>query len=436
MKSTLIDIKVLAKKMPILNSINLNLCVSCKATQLACGLSFCPLVKAMDLYPSQEGKIETISLDGTMFGPSSQIFVGSQGYPKVLSGPMTSLNPDHELARFASKPSEWTELSFKEIIDLRFNLLRGKKETYVQPKRNIDSLNTKEKLHEVTLSVSPVEIESNFAKLSSFGFKITPDIQPMGPSGFLNSFELTSNAKIPKKVDSIIHDEINSTMQIYELYQSDYDIYYLQGLLSSGVTGLKEKSKIVPTRWSITAVDDMLGKELIPQLKHKPTINNIELRQANLLGNYYTVILMPGGFNYENIEAWMPGSVFMLSVDEANISIEREGFKKNEYYKGRTKYSKQAGGYYAARLPVLEHLVERNRQAKVLVIREITPAYLIPVGVWEVREGMRIAMRSLPILFNDKEELEKYLVEKMHYNPQIYFNMSYNFTHTSLTDFF
>jgi hypothetical protein len=50
-----------------------------------------------------------------------------------------------------------------------------------------------------------------------------------------------------------------------------------------------------------------------------------------------------------------------------------------------------AGAYYAARLGVLEHLVDRGRQAKCLVLREVTDAYWAPVGVWQVREGVRNA---------------------------------------------
>jgi hypothetical protein len=40
---------------------------------------------------------------------------------------------------------------------------------------------------------------------------------------------------------------------------------------------------------------------------------------------------------------------------------------------------------------VLEHLAERDRQAKALVLREVTDEYWAPVGVWQVREGVRAA---------------------------------------------
>jgi hypothetical protein len=72
-----------------------------------------------------------------------------------------------------------------------------------------------------------------------------------------------------------------------------------------------------------------------------------------------------------------------------------------EPYSGRTKYASEvAGGYYAGRLGVLEHLERMKRQAAALIVREITPDYWCPVGVWQVREGIRAAMNTTPARFD------------------------------------
>ena len=65
----------------------------------------------------------------------------------------------------------------------------------------------------------------------------------------------------------------------------------------------------------------------------------------------------------------------------------------------KKQYSSLAGGYYAARLAVLEHLAGQGRQAGVLAVREISEAYWAPLGVWVVREVARKAMRSPPARF-------------------------------------
>jgi hypothetical protein len=60
-----------------------------------------------------------------------------------------------------------------------------------------------------------------------------------------------------------------------------------------------------------------------------------------------------------------------------------------------------AGAYFAAKLGVLEYLNKMKIQAGVVILREIRPEYAIPVGVWQVREGIREAMKKAPIFADD-----------------------------------
>ena len=55
-----------------------------------------------------------------------------------------------------------------------------------------------------------------------------------------------------------------------------------------------------------------------------------------------------------------------------------------------------AGAYFAAKLGVSEYLLKNKIQSGVLIFREIRPEYAIPVGVWQVREGIREAMKQKP----------------------------------------
>ena len=57
-----------------------------------------------------------------------------------------------------------------------------------------------------------------------------------------------------------------------------------------------------------------------------------------------------------------------------------------------------AGAYFAAKLGVAEYLVAKNIQAAVLVLREIRPEYAVPVGVWQIREAVRAAMKKEPLI--------------------------------------
>ncbi len=63
-----------------------------------------------------------------------------------------------------------------------------------------------------------------------------------------------------------------------------------------------------------------------------------------------------------------------------------------------------AGAYFAAKLGVLEYLTSKKLQAGVVILREIRPEYAIPVGVWQVREGVRQAMKETPSIAHDFNE--------------------------------
>ena len=60
-----------------------------------------------------------------------------------------------------------------------------------------------------------------------------------------------------------------------------------------------------------------------------------------------------------------------------------------------------AGAYFAAKLAVAEYLFKNQIQAGVMILREIRPEYAIPVGVWQVREGIREAMKNKPVIGDD-----------------------------------
>ncbi len=59
------------------------------------------------------------------------------------------------------------------------------------------------------------------------------------------------------------------------------------------------------------------------------------------------------------------------------------------------------GCYYASMLATLEYLKSIKRQATAILLREIYPDFKIPVGVWFVRESVRVMFNSPPVLKTD-----------------------------------
>ena len=98
------------------------------------------------------------------------------------------------------------------------------------------------------------------------------------------------------------------------------------------------------------------------------------------------------------MEAWYPGTVWNPSGQHIVM------YSDWEPYEGRTTYASIGGCYYAARLAVCELLAKERRQATVIVLREAHPGYIMPVGVWQVRENVRNAMRQTPLKYNTLDE--------------------------------
>ncbi len=94
------------------------------------------------------------------------------------------------------------------------------------------------------------------------------------------------------------------------------------------------------------------------------------------------------------MEAWYPGTVWNPNGSSVAIYSDWEGNN------GRTTYAAIGGCYYSARLAVCELLLKERRQATAIVLREARPGYIMPIGVWQVRENVRNAMRQKPYKFN------------------------------------
>jgi hypothetical protein len=116
--------------------------------------------------------------------------------------------------------------------------------------------------------------------------------------------------------------------------------------------------------------------------------------------------MAPLSWSYELVEAWYPGTTW--NPDGKNIVI----FSDHEMFEGRTTYPDIGGCYFASRLAVAEKLLAERRQATVIVLRESHPGYIVPAGVWNVRESVRNAMKNPPMKFSNLRDSIKYVSSK------------------------
>lgn len=347
-----------------------------------CGHPYCPLLQKISIQaPVQE------RLSEDMYGPSQSIFVGWHNYPNVYVGPMTSLC--EERTPLLDNPGLWYGRNFDDIIEMRSLLVRSK-----QGHSIFERSGFMEDVQDIALSVRPVDVETRFERKPSMSMSFSPISQPVGPSGMLKELKVTSNPKIPRRVYGVIDDDLTASEALCSLYQSDCDVYYLSNVMSSGVVGSQEGRRMVPTRWSITAVDDIVCKHLMGEIRGFPSVNEFLVYSNTYLENHFEILLLPGSWEFEQFEAWAPKTLWTQGFTKPVIVEEHEGFS------GRSDYAlNEGGGYYAGRLGVAEALHRMRRQARAVVFREIYDSYVMPVGVWEVRENVRKAMQNQPVKF-------------------------------------
>jgi len=353
-------------------------CITCKGRGL-CGRPVCPILRRLEetvALPKLGRRIEGMS--------PPEVFVGRHGYPLVRAGPM--------LPAGESPVQPGLEMDIGEIISARSALVRSETKIVIKEAESPGSLLAS--MQEIALSAAPVSTEVSFCRPPQSRMAFDGILSPSGPSGELEKMQITGNPVIPRKVDQIAEDkDANAAVAASELYASGIGTDHISRMLSLGLLG--KKRKLVPTRWSITASDDMIGKHLKEIVLDQPQIKDCYLFTGQALGNHFEILLLPRPFSFELVEIWMARSVW---AEEGFIGGDREDAT------AKKEYSSLAGGYYAARLAVLEHMAGKGRQAAVLAVREISEAYWAPLGVWVVREVARAAMRSQPVRYSSLAE--------------------------------
>ncbi len=367
------------------------LCIQCRGAKLLCGKPACPVI--MRAYAAQKttrligGRLE---LEGS--SPPS-VFVGRSGYPRVAIGPLVP--PIVGDTSLLDTPELWTGRSVQEIVEFRSQLVRGMHFVDVHDVEARDKV--VERTRELALAARPALVDAVFRKRPSGRVVLDDEVQPFGPSAPLVGFEL-ENVRLDERLEKKLLDtDAPARAALSELYRDGTLVSQLQRAFSVGAFGDKRRRRFVPTRWSITAVDSILGEQLMDRTRNAPTINEYRIYETYDLDTRWVILMLPTSWRYELIEAWYPETTWNPFGSQVVVMGDAE------FYGGRKAYASIGGCYYAARLAANELLTSERRQAGVIVLRETHPGYVMPVGVWNVREHVRRALRGAPRKFDSIE---------------------------------
>ncbi len=350
-------------------------------------------------------KFKTINLLGkeSVSGSSPpDVFIGSFGYPNVYVGPM--IPPTYGDTSLLSSPEEWVGKSIENIVEYRSSLVRCMYKTKVD---NVENGKVENIIKELALSDKFMYADATLKNRPEMKLSFDENSQPFGPSAMLKEVEIGVGSTNTKIENAYSDTSMNAKDAILELYKKGVRVSRIQKALSAGILGVGSSRKFVPTRWSITAVDDSLGKANLSVVKELDPIDSYRVYYLNALDNRWVIIMAPTSWCYELVEAWYPHTTWNTSNE--NIEI----FSSSELYNGRKGYAEIGGCYYAARLAVSEVLGNEKKQAGVAILRESHPGYILPVGVWNVREHVRKALREMPQRFSTLEETFNYAFSKL-----------------------
>ena len=234
------------------------------------------------------------------------VFVGRIGYPYVYAGPLVP--PIQEDTSLYDLPEFWFGKTIDDIVSFRSMLIRGKHRVHVR--RFEEAGKIIEKTRELALAINPVDVELMLKKKPRGFLLLDDEVQPFGPSAPIRDLRL-GNTRWDHQIEKAYSDtDLKAAEAVMELYGKGVLVTKIQRAFSVGAFGVKPNRRMVPTRWSITAVDSILSKDLMEKVKIFPEINEYRVYESRYLDNLFEVLMIPSTWSYEAIEAWYPGTVW------------------------------------------------------------------------------------------------------------------------------
>src|SRR3989344_1144721 len=345
-----------------------------------CGKGRCPVCARSNAIYRVKGSMDKKEFTSDAVAP----FVGRYGYPNINVGILAPPEQSEESWLFDA-PKHWASENYEipKIVDFRSSLLNSRYNVNIKKKINLIELS-----QDIAMSSKPVDVDIQLSEKPSFRLNLDYHMAPTGPNAKLKKAKITEDPKIHTNVYKVFDDiDLKANDAINYLYENDFDENFLSRILSVWTLGLKKDRKLVPTRWSLTATDDIIGKNLIKEIKDFSEVNSYYSFFGNYLGNYYLILMFPEVWSYELFETYVP--------QNWNFSRPLRYSTDYESSYGRKEYAfGTVGGYYTVRLAILEKLKEMKKQASVLALRFITDEYSMPLGVWVTREAARKTMSS------------------------------------------
>ena len=245
---------------------------------------------------------KAVSIDHFSGSSPPEIFVGRYGYPQVNTGILSPT--EYGQTEILSSPEIWHEkkLPINSVLQLRKQLIYGRFQSNIKI-----PLNEKNKflpvMQEVAMTHKSISTEFTLKKPISAHKEQDSRVPLINNATPISSVVLQENAQVKPKIDYLVNDtDVKSKVAMLELEKSGISNSSIIKILSAGLLGLKKNRTLVPTRWSITAVDDTLSKNKLEKIRFNKQISDFQVFTAEYVGNHYEFLLLPSQWSFEVIE--------------------------------------------------------------------------------------------------------------------------------------
>ena len=266
-----------------------------------CGKGKCPICARRNAIFRVKNTIDKEEFTSDAVAP----FVGRFGYPNINVGILAPPEQSNDSWLYDA-PKYWSAENYEipRIVGFRSSLLNSRYSINIKKRIKLLDLS-----QDIAMSSKPVDVDIQLVEKPKFRLNIDSHMAPTGPNAKLKKAQITENPKIHTKVYKVFEDiELKASEAVSYLYENNFDENFLSRILSVGTLGLKKDRKLVPTRWSITATDDIIGKNLINEIKDFSEVNSYHACFGNYLGNHYLILMFPEVWSYELFETYVPSN--------------------------------------------------------------------------------------------------------------------------------
>ncbi|MCA9486085.1 hypothetical protein H6501_03425 [Candidatus Woesearchaeota archaeon] len=343
-----------------------------------------------ELYREIKNYSKTLAPTKALQGYPASALVGEKHYPFVQTHSVSTEEKEDNYQNNA----QLVKKSYAEII--RFKAKHLLASSQQNPVQNIKT-SLLDELQTIYKGKRPVQMETTFAKEIQFNKIFVSKVAGLsGAQNPIADLKASENSPTSKLLEKFTQEDIKAREAMLSLYRKGVNETQIIELLSLGSFGINSNRRLVPSRWAISAYDKAIDQDLYKNVRRHRTINSYEVYAIEDKGNFFLILFFPFSYEAEIIEAF-------------SHTIEQDYVKNDNIL--HKKEPATAGGFYATKLAMLEHLEKRQRSAACLSLR-IIDGYDLPLGVVLVRELVREALKNRPQCFSSEKELFSYIKER------------------------